>query len=81
MERAEHHVRNFPSYGKVPMLTLDLSAAEQAILREVLEDAVSDLGMEIAGTDSKDFRDDLKDRREVLQKVIAALGGGQSAPV
>ncbi|HEX2080136.1 MAG TPA: hypothetical protein VHG08_20715 [Longimicrobium sp.] len=60
------------------MLTLDLSASEQAILREVLEDAASELGTEISGTDSKDFRDDLKDRREVLQKVIAALGGGPS---
>jgi hypothetical protein len=57
------------------MLTLDLSASEQAILREVLETAVSEMGTEIAGTDSKDFRDDLKDRREVLQKVIGALGG------
>ena len=60
------------------MLTLDLSASEQAILRDVLENAVSELGMEIGATDSKDFRDDLKDRREVLQKVIAALGGGST---
>lgn len=58
------------------MLNLDLSASEQAILREVLENAVSEMGTEISGTDSKDYRDDLKDRREVLQKVIAALGGG-----
>lgn len=57
------------------MLTLDLSASEQAVLREVLENAVSDLGMEISATDSKDYRDDLKARREVLHKVIAALGG------
>ena len=62
------------------MLTLNLSPAEQAVLREVLEEAASDLATEISGTDSKDFRDDLKDRREVLQKVIAALGGGQSGP-
>lgn len=63
------------------MLNLDLSASEQAILREVLEEAISDLGMEISATDSKDFRDDLKDRREVLQKVIAALGGGPGGTV
>ena len=55
---------------------LDLSPAEQRVLREVLETAVSDLGTEISGTDAKDFRDDLKHRREVLQKVIAALDGG-----
>lgn len=60
------------------MLNLDLSASEQAILREVLETAVSEMGTEISGTDSKDYRDDLKDRREVLQKVIAALGGDGS---
>jgi hypothetical protein len=60
------------------MVTLDLSASEQAVLREVLETAVSDLSTEISGTDAKDFRDDLKARREVLHKVIASLGG--SAP-
>ncbi|HEX6373642.1 MAG TPA: hypothetical protein VF006_32245 [Longimicrobium sp.] len=57
------------------MLNLDLSASEQAILRDVLVDALSELSTEISGTDAKDYRDDLKDRREVLQKVIAALGG------
>jgi hypothetical protein len=59
------------------MLSLDLSPAEQAVLRQVLEDAASEMGTEISGTDSKDYRDDLKERRAVLQKVIAALGGGQ----
>lgn len=58
------------------MLNLDLSESEQAVLREVLADALSELSTEISGTDDKDFRDDLKDRRAVLQKVIAALGGG-----
>lgn len=57
------------------MVTLDLSASEQAVLRQVLETAVSDLGTEISGTDAKDYRDDLKARREVLYKVIGALGG------
>lgn len=64
-----------PDAGKVTMLNLDLSPAEERVLREVLEEAVSELGMEIAGTDAKEYRDDLKDRREVLHKVIAALGG------
>ena len=59
------------------MLTIDLSPAEQAVLRQVLEDAASELGTEISGTDAKDYRDDLKDRREVLQKVIAALPAAQ----
>ena len=57
------------------MLNLDLSAAEQAVLREVLETAVSELGTEISATDAKEYRDDLKARREVLQRVVAALDG------
>lgn len=61
------------------MVTLELSASEQAILRQVLEEAVSELGTEISGTDAKDYRDDLKDRREVLHKVIAALDGARNS--
>lgn len=60
------------------MLTLDLSDSERAVLRDVLADALSELSTEISGTDDKDFRDDLKDRREVLQKVIAVLDGRNS---
>jgi hypothetical protein len=63
------------SEAKVTMLNLELSAAEQAVLREVLETAVSELGTEISATDAKEYRDDLKARREVLQRVIATLGG------
>jgi hypothetical protein len=55
------------------MFSLDLTPAEVAVLREVLESDISDLGMEIAGTDSLDFREGLKARRSVLQKVLAAL--------
>ncbi|HEX6926788.1 MAG TPA: hypothetical protein VF167_15305 [Longimicrobiaceae bacterium] len=55
------------------MLNVELTPAETAIFRDVLESVLSDLGMEIAGTDSQDFRDSLKKRREVLRKVVAAL--------
>lgn len=61
------------------MLNIDLSPSEQALLRDVLETAVSELSTEISGTDAKDYRDDLKERREVLHKVIVALGGGTSS--
>jgi hypothetical protein len=61
------------------MLNIDLSPSEQALLREVLETAVSELSTEISGTDAKDYRDDLKERREVLHKVIAALGGATNS--
>ena len=61
------------------MLSVDLSPDEAAILRSVLESTISDLGMEIAGTDSLDFREHLKDRRAVLHKVLAALDPGSAA--
>lgn len=57
------------------MVNLDLSASEQVVLREVLESAISELGMEISGTDSQDYREGLKERKQVLQKVVEALGG------
>jgi len=55
------------------MIQLDLTEAEAAILREVVESALSNLSYEIADTDRQDFRNDLKARRDVLKKVQDAL--------
>jgi hypothetical protein len=55
------------------MVRLDLSEDDSHILLTALESYVSDLRMEIADTDSFDFREGLKDRKEVLNKVIEAL--------
>jgi len=55
------------------MLKLDLTPEEQDVLRQVLEDALSDLRMEIADTDSYDYRTMLKGRKAVLAKALAAL--------
>ncbi len=57
------------------MIQLDLAPAERQILIEILESAHSDLRMEIAHTDSMDFRDMLKDRKAVLAKVLESLRG------
>ena len=59
------------------MVTIDLTDSERAILRDVLESTVSDLGMEIAGTDAQDFREHLKERREVINKAIEAIASNQ----
>ncbi len=56
------------------MIQLELSGEETSILVEVLESAYSDLRMEIADTDRKDFRDMLKERKAVIAKALAALG-------
>lgn len=55
------------------MFQLDLVPEEAQMLREMLEDYLSDLRMEIADTDRKDFREVLKLRKEVILKVLATL--------
>ena len=55
------------------MIELDLTQAELHVLLETLENDLSDLRMEIADTDSLDFRNMLKGRKAVLSKVIQAL--------
>lgn len=55
------------------MIQLDLDAAGAALLREVLESARTDLGYEIANTDKRDYRETLKQKKELLAKVIEQL--------
>lgn len=54
-------------------LELELKEEERRILEEVLDAAVSDLRMEIADTDSYDFRQMLKGRKRTLMKVLEAV--------
>lgn len=56
------------------MPKLELDAHEVAVLKEVLESVASDLGYEIANTDSKDFRDKLKQKKALLQGLVDRLG-------
>jgi hypothetical protein len=53
---------------------LDLTAEEAEELRALLRDCLSDLRMEIADTESADFREGLKRRELFLDKLIAQLG-------
>ena len=55
------------------MIQLTLSEEDAAILRTLLEVDLSDLRMEVAGTDSYDYRAQLKAREEALRRIIAAL--------
>lgn len=57
------------------MIQLNLSTQEATELREVLESFTSDLRMEISSTDLKDFRDQLKQRESILNKIIQDLQG------
>jgi hypothetical protein len=59
------------------MVHIDLQPAEAEVLKMVLESYLSDLRMEIADTDSMDFRDKLKARKMVLRKVVALINAGR----
>ena len=56
------------------MPTLQLTATEASLLKEILETNLSDLRMEIAGTDLKSFRDKLKEKEAVITQLIERLG-------
>ncbi len=56
------------------MAGIELTAEEAEALRDLLEHHLSDLRMEIADTDRKDFREQLKERKELLRKIQAKLG-------
>ena len=55
------------------MISLELESQEIQILDETLKAYLSDLSYEISNTDLKDYRDKLKSKRAVLEKIKKAL--------
>jgi hypothetical protein len=55
------------------MPTIQLTEAEANLLKEILDTNLSDLRMEIAGTDLKRFRDKLKEKEAVIKQLIERL--------
>lgn len=55
------------------MFNISLEPKEQEILAWALKSAVSDLGAEIADTENMELRQDLKERKSVLQGIIGQL--------
>jgi len=53
--------------------TIQIAEDEVEVLRSVLEEYISELRMEVANTDSMDFRDDLKRKEEVLKALVGRL--------
>ena len=51
------------------MVSITLRDVEARVLKETLESFLSDLRMEIADTDRMDFREGLKNRRRILEKI------------
>lgn len=55
------------------MFKIELSQEEEKILLETLQSYLSDLRYEIADTDSFDYRERLKLRKAVLEKIVKDL--------
>ena len=54
------------------MFKIELNLTEEDLknLISVLEESISDLSMEIADTDSMDYREKLKSERKSLRKIL-----------
>jgi len=55
------------------MIHLDLDKLERETLMGTLQSYLSDLSSEIADTDRFEFREELKARRDVLNKILSAV--------
>lgn len=56
------------------MMEVTLDEKERDILRWALNTAISELGHEIADTEKQELREDLKERKRVLQAILGRLG-------
>lgn len=55
------------------MVRLELSPEQYQLLVELLESCLSDLRMEIVDTDQIDYKDMLKDRKNILLSLLETL--------
>ena len=55
------------------MITLELEPHQAEMLNEILQSFLGDLRMEIAQTDSMNFREELKKREALLKHLIERL--------
>jgi hypothetical protein len=55
------------------VLSIDFTSAERKLLREMIDGMLSELRMEIADTDRLEYREMLRARKNVLQRVVDAI--------
>lgn len=60
------------------MVRIELAEGEADTLREMLEDWLGELRMEIAGTDRLEYREGLKEREALIKRVIEDLRAARS---
>jgi len=55
------------------MTQLELNEEQTAVLRDTLDVVLSNMSYEIAKTDRKAFKDELKNKRDLLRKIANEL--------
>jgi hypothetical protein len=59
------------------VITIELTQEEHELLVEVLDEFLSDLRMEIADTDSADYKDGLRHEKSVIVELITKIKAAQ----
>ncbi len=61
-------------YTQEGRMQLDLDQKQVEVLQGIVRGRIDELLMEIANTDARDYREDLKAEETILQDVYAKLG-------
>ena len=64
---------------EVIVISLNLSAQEAEVLRDLLEQQHTSLLLEIAKTDAREFRSALQEREEVVRRISDQLEDSESS--
>jgi hypothetical protein len=59
--------------GEMAMAQLEFTDEEQQVLKELLEEDLSDLRMEVSNTHNVEFRETLKHKEQVLKAILERL--------
>ena len=59
------------------MFQLVLNDEEQRVLSEILESELADLRVEVSETGSHDYKETLKHREEIIEKILGILHHAQ----
>lgn len=57
------------------MITLDISEKDKKLLIEILESSFSEIRMEISNTDNSSYKDQLKKKRNAINKILKTMRG------
>lgn len=60
------------------MIQIDLTSEKAEMLRVIISTYLSDLRMEIAGTENMNFREELKKKEEFLKELLPRLEKGDT---